>query len=181
MPRPRAALLWTLAACAAADDNSSTKEQDYASLKLKPRVVSFNVMVAGLSGLGKTTTCNMLFEQWQQPGHHASSGAKSLLASSRPKLMKSTRHVDVSRCFLRGVEGGASLARLQHARDDHLEGGAKEPQFLGEEAPVAKRARRTVASTTSLSFDSTQVLRTVRRGGEHDPAGAGDRHARLRE
>ena len=92
-------------------------------------------------GLGKTTTCNMLFEQWQQPGHHASSGAKSLLASSRPKLMKSTRHVDVSRCFLRGVEGGASLARLQHARDDHLEGGAKEPQFLGEEGSARRQAR----------------------------------------
>ena len=61
---PRLVVLW-LAAHAAADDNSSNKEQDYASLKLKPRVVSFNVMVAGLSGLGKTTTCNMLFDAWQ--------------------------------------------------------------------------------------------------------------------
>ena len=41
MPRPRAALLWALAASAAADDaNNSKKEQDYASLKLKPRVLS---------------------------------------------------------------------------------------------------------------------------------------------
>jgi len=83
---PRLALLW-LAARAAADDDSSTKEQDYASLKLKPRVVSFNVMVAGLSGLGKTTTCNMLFDAWQ--GNAPS--------QEKRKIRRATPHVDVSR------------------------------------------------------------------------------------
>ena len=79
-------MLW-LAARAAADDNSSNKEQDYASLKLKPRVVSFNVMVAGLSGLGKTTTCNMLFDAWQ--GNSPS--------QEKRKIRRATPHVDVSR------------------------------------------------------------------------------------
>merc|ERR1719246_395058 len=31
---------------------------------LRPRVVTLNVMVAGLSGLGKTTTCQSLLELW---------------------------------------------------------------------------------------------------------------------
>lgn len=35
-----------------------------ASLQLRPRIVSLNIMVAGLSGLGKTTTCHTLFESW---------------------------------------------------------------------------------------------------------------------
>ena len=83
---PRLLALW-LAAHAAADDNSSNKEQDYASLKLKPRVVSFNVMVAGLSGLGKTTTCNMLFDAWQ--GNSPS--------QEKRKIRRATPHVDVSR------------------------------------------------------------------------------------
>ena len=82
---PRLVVLW-LAARAAADDNSSNKEQDYASLKLKPRVVSFNVMVAGLSGLGKTTTCNMLFDAWQ--GNAPS--------QEKRKIRRATPHVDVS-------------------------------------------------------------------------------------
>merc|ERR1711965_753963 len=83
---PRLLVLW-LAAHAAADDDSSSKEQDYASLKLKPRVVSFNVMVAGLSGLGKTTTCNMLFDAWQ--GNAPS--------QEKRKIRRATPHVDVSR------------------------------------------------------------------------------------
>ena len=83
---PRLALLW-LAARAAADDGRTPTEQDYASLKLKPRVVSFNVMVAGLSGLGKTTTCNMLFDAWQ--GNAPS--------QDKRKIRRATPHVDVSR------------------------------------------------------------------------------------
>ena len=36
------------------------------SLSLRPRIVSLNVMVAGLSGLGKTTACAALLESWQE-------------------------------------------------------------------------------------------------------------------
>lgn len=59
-------------------------------MKLKPRVVSFNIMVAGLSGLGKTTTCNMLFDAWQSPA--AKGKTRSL-----PKLLQATPQVDVTR------------------------------------------------------------------------------------
>ena len=34
------------------------------SLKLKPRVISLNIMVAGLAGLGKTTLCRALLDAW---------------------------------------------------------------------------------------------------------------------
>jgi septin family protein len=34
------------------------------SLKLKPRIVSLNIMVAGLAGLGKTTLCRALLDAW---------------------------------------------------------------------------------------------------------------------
>ena len=44
-------------------------------------------MVAGLSGLGKTTTCNMLFDAWQ--GNAPS--------QEKRKIRRATPHVDVSR------------------------------------------------------------------------------------
>ena len=81
---------------------------DLGSLRLKPRVVSFNVMVAGLSGLGKTTTCNMLFETWKQP----ESGPPSLM-SALPKIMRPTRHVDVSRCFEYFDEEANTILRVR--------------------------------------------------------------------
>ncbi len=34
------------------------------SLKLKPRIISLNIMVAGLAGLGKTTLCRALLDAW---------------------------------------------------------------------------------------------------------------------
>ena len=34
------------------------------SIKLKPRVISLNIMVAGLAGLGKTTLCRALLDAW---------------------------------------------------------------------------------------------------------------------
>merc|ERR1712238_63864 len=33
-------------------------------LHLRPRVITLNIMVAGLSGLGKTTTCRSLLNTW---------------------------------------------------------------------------------------------------------------------
>lgn len=36
------------------------------SVHLKPRIINFNIMVAGLSGLGKTTLCEALLESWQE-------------------------------------------------------------------------------------------------------------------
>ena len=99
--------LW-IAACVAgeppAPDESQTqpKGEDYTSLKLKPRVVSFNVMVAGLSGLGKTTTCNMLFDAWQ--------GNKK---RTEPKLRRATPHVDVSRKIERYDERTNTILRVR--------------------------------------------------------------------
>ena len=36
------------------------------SLKLSPRIVSLNIMVAGLAGMGKTTCCRALLDSWWQ-------------------------------------------------------------------------------------------------------------------
>lgn len=53
------------------DDESSTSSLPMQwrmappdSVNLKPRVVNFNIMVAGLSGLGKTTFCKALLDSW---------------------------------------------------------------------------------------------------------------------
>ncbi|KAJ1447067.1 Septin-domain-containing protein [Pelagophyceae sp. CCMP2097] len=77
----------------------------HASLRLKPRVVSLNIMVAGLSGLGKTTTCNMLFDSWTQGLPAPPKGSK--------RTGESTKHVDVSRCFERFDEKANTLLRVR--------------------------------------------------------------------
>ena len=77
------------------------------SLSLRPRVVSLNVMVAGLSGLGKTTTCAALLESWQQQQQQQQGGAKPSLFSSssavsnKKEKPKITKEVDPSRQFER--------------------------------------------------------------------------------
>ena len=86
--------------------------EDVASLRLKPRVVSFNVMVSGLSGLGKTTCCDMLFEHWhrrdqKKPRRHSAS------LGDRPQIHHSTKHVDVSRCFERFDEATNTIVRVK--------------------------------------------------------------------
>lgn len=55
-----------------------------------PKVLAFNILVAGLSGLGKTTACEMLFHGWTH-GHFA------------PQLgrLPSTRAINASRTFER--------------------------------------------------------------------------------
>lgn len=45
-------------------DESSLPPPD--SVRLKPRIISFNIMVAGLSGLGKTTLCEVLLNSWKE-------------------------------------------------------------------------------------------------------------------
>ncbi|CAJ1940022.1 unnamed protein product [Cylindrotheca closterium] len=42
------------------------------SVNLKPRVVNFNIMVAGLSGLGKTTFCKALLDSWMESADESS-------------------------------------------------------------------------------------------------------------
>merc|ERR1719162_1991122 len=41
---------------------SSLSTPDIDSLHLRPRIISLNIMVAGLSGLGKTTMCTTLLQ-----------------------------------------------------------------------------------------------------------------------
>ena len=67
-------------------------------------------MVAGLSGLGKTTTCNLLFESWQQPDK---AGRRSPLARGEPRLRKTTRHVDVSRRIERYDADANTILRVR--------------------------------------------------------------------
>ena len=68
------------------------------SLTLRPRVVSLNVMVAGLSGLGKTTTCTALLEAWQQQESSLKAESTKRTDPRRPKV---TKVVDSSRQFER--------------------------------------------------------------------------------
>ena len=45
---------------------SSSLSSQPSSPHLKPRIIQLNIMVAGLSGLGKTTMCNVLLDSWTQ-------------------------------------------------------------------------------------------------------------------
>lgn len=73
------------------------KEDDEAvtvkPLVLAPRVMHFNLMVAGLSGLGKTTAVKALFKAWTQPGQKQHQNGEP----HNPP----TSHVDTSRVFER--------------------------------------------------------------------------------
>ncbi|CAB9506328.1 Septin-8 [Seminavis robusta] len=93
------------------------------SLELRPRVISLNVMIAGLSGLGKTTTCSTLLELWQHDeesqsqNNNGEASRKGTLAKRfldrqpalstklksnyRPKPPSQTMVVDPSRQFSR--------------------------------------------------------------------------------
>mmetsp|Transcript_888 Transcript_888/g.2610 ORF Transcript_888/g.2610 Transcript_888/m.2610 type:complete len:496 (-) Transcript_888:413-1900(-) len=73
-------------------NGESEKKKPAKPLSLKPRVLHFNLMVAGLSGLGKTTAINALFEAWTKNASGAASGERK----TRP-----TSHVDASRVFER--------------------------------------------------------------------------------
>ena len=69
-------------------------------LKLGHRVVHFNVMVAGLSGLGKTSACERLFAQWREaPAAAGGDGG----------LLRSTTAIDSSRVFTRACGRGVEL------------------------------------------------------------------------
>ena len=58
------------------------------------KTLSFNMMVGGLSGLGKTTTINALFRGWQ-------GGAGSLSKEWAVAPAEVTRDIDNSRAFER--------------------------------------------------------------------------------
>ena len=84
----------------------STPANEQPSLRLRPRVVCLNIMVAGLSGLGKTTACASLLESWQ-----GSSAPLKRRSSSMPGGL--TKHVDPSRLFERYDSQENTLLRVR--------------------------------------------------------------------
>jgi len=75
------------------------------SLQLRPRVISLNIMVAGLAGLGKTTTCSALLDSWLHP--------KSKISSSNRTRTRSTKVIDASRLFERFDPAANTLLRVR--------------------------------------------------------------------
>jgi len=73
-----------------------------ASMKLRPRVISLNLMVAGLAGLGKTTTCAQLLDAWT---HTANKG--------NTREFTSTKAIDASRVFERYDSIANTLLRVR--------------------------------------------------------------------
>ena len=66
-----------------ADAAEEEKVEKPKKLRLSPRIVQFNIMVAGLSGLGKTTACNELFASWRADVRNFMGDARYRPASSR--------------------------------------------------------------------------------------------------
>lgn len=102
----------------------SEEQQEHPSLRLRPRVVSLNVMVAGLSGLGKTTACAHLLESWKQQSDFENSSTmasataifKRTLSSKSQSVVtktKSTKDVDPSRQFERYDEKENTILRVR--------------------------------------------------------------------
>jgi cell division control protein 12 len=85
---------------------SSLPPPEPESLQLRPRVVSLNIMVAGLSGLGKTTTCSALLDSWLHPRSQSDS------ARHRSKST-STKVVDASRLFERFDPDANTILRVR--------------------------------------------------------------------
>lgn len=84
------------------------------SLSLRPRVVSLNIMVAGLSGLGKTTTCEALLESWiQQQGITLKSDSESSTRNKKTKFPLVTKVVDPSRQFERMDANTNTILRVR--------------------------------------------------------------------
>jgi septin family protein len=48
------------------EDETSPSLSPPESVQLRPRIINFNIMVAGLSGLGKTTLCEALLDSWTE-------------------------------------------------------------------------------------------------------------------
>lgn len=84
------------------------------SLSLRPRVVSLNIMVAGLSGLGKTTTCEALLESWiQQQGITLKSDSPSSTRNKKKEFPLVTKVVDPSRQFERMDTATNTILRVR--------------------------------------------------------------------
>ena len=93
------------------------------SPQLKPRVLTLNVMVAGLSGLGKTTMCQSLMECWKQGTINNNDNEKSRSSPkrrskfdnelTRMEIPKTTTHIDASRIFERYDEATNTILRVR--------------------------------------------------------------------
>lgn len=82
------------------------------SLSLRPRVISLNVMVAGLSGLGKTTTCAALLESWQQQDNPLQFG-RSSSSTNKKQRPAVTKVVDPSRQFERFDQSTNTILKVR--------------------------------------------------------------------
>jgi septin family protein len=63
------------------------------SLKLSPRIVSLNIMVAGLAGMGKTTMCRALLDSWWEEieeGRESIAGMKKKTATTMKRRFLSS-------------------------------------------------------------------------------------------
>eukprot|EP00980_Cylindrotheca_fusiformis_P028659 scaffold22634_cov123-Cylindrotheca_fusiformis.AAC.6 len=68
-------------------------------VQLKPRIINFNIMIAGLSGLGKTTLCETLLDSWTETPIETTTttGGRKLKASAhRSRPTRQTMEVQVS-------------------------------------------------------------------------------------
>ena len=58
------------------------------SLHLGPRIINLNIMVAGLSGLGKTTMCAALLDSWQEVQEESKTTTTTSSSSPAPSTRK---------------------------------------------------------------------------------------------
>ena len=93
---------------------SPSQQQLPPSLSLRPRVVSLNVLVAGLSGLGKTTTCEALLQSWIQQEEDISLKRPADKKGFLPKqIFPITKVVDPSRQFERFDKATNTILRVR--------------------------------------------------------------------
>jgi len=107
-------------------------------LRLRPRVITLNIMVAGLSGLGKTTTCRSLLDTW-------SSSSNNDVNSEEDKVLQG------------GSEGGEEDVIDYDGKGRTLMGRwisniGKEKQQFDEKEQLQPKS---FVSTTSLSSSTT--------------------------
>jgi len=90
-------------------DSSSLLLSEPASIQLRPRIICLNIMVAGLSGLGKTTTCNSLLESWWED----TTTTISKEEKKKKKTTITTVSVDPSRHFERYDQKANTIFRIR--------------------------------------------------------------------
>lgn len=77
------------------------------SIQLRPRIISLNIMVAGLAGLGKTTACTSLLDSWLHPI------PKTGVQRRHKDKHKSTKVIDASRLFERFDKDANTILRVR--------------------------------------------------------------------